>query len=87
MFFRRYFRELPAEETGGVHMTGSEKKQMVLAVGTILAGMLIIFLIIFGLQFLLGFAQAKNAPPGCQIIRPPGEVYTIFIDNTTIWTG
>ena len=68
-------------------MTVSEKKQMVVAVGTILAGMLIIFLIIFGLQFLLGYAQIKNTPPGWQIIRPPGEVYSLYIENNTIWTG
>ena len=65
----------------------SEKKQAALTIGRLLAGMLIIFLIISGLQFLLGYSQVRNTPPGWQIIRPPGEVYTISIENDTVWTG
>jgi ligand-binding sensor domain-containing protein len=68
-------------------MTVSEKRRIVLAIGTILTGMLVIFLIISGLQFLLGYSQVRNAPPGWQIIRPPGEVYSLCIENNTVWTG
>jgi len=68
-------------------MPAADKKRLVLTLVTMLAGILLIIAIIFGLQFLLGYSQVKNAPAGWQIIRPPGEVYTIFIENNTVWTG
>jgi len=50
-------------------------------------GIMVIILVIFLLQGLLGYIQVMNAPSGWQIIRPPGEVHTLMIDNDTVWTG
>ena len=62
-------------------------KNLVLSAGMLILGMAVIIGIIFCLQFLIGYAQVRNAPAGWQIIRPPGEVYTILIVNDTVWTG
>ena len=68
-------------------MTRAGYRELLRAIGMLIAGIAIIVGIIFCLQFLIGYAQVKNAPAGWQIIRPPGEVYAILIGNDTVWTG
>lgn len=55
--------------------------------GHLVVGILIIVVIVLILQAVLGYVQIKTTPPGWDIIRPPGEVSTLFIDNDSLWTG
>ena len=68
-------------------MTPAQLSGIAVRIAKIAAGILIIVGILVCLQLFLGYLQVKNAPAGWQIIRPPGEVYTIHIENDTVWTG
>jgi ligand-binding sensor domain-containing protein len=68
-------------------MTETQGRDVAVRIAKIAAGILIVIGILVSLQLLLGFLQVKNAPEGWHIIRPPGEVYTILIENNTVWTG
>jgi ligand-binding sensor domain-containing protein len=55
--------------------------------GQLAAGILLVVIVIILLENLVGFVQVRSAPPGFQIIRPPHEVFTLIIENDTVWTG
>lgn len=64
------------------------RKQRYLKSGLyVLIGILIIIGFIIGLQIVTGYIQVHTTPTGWKIIRPPNEVYTLLIDNDTVWTG
>jgi ligand-binding sensor domain-containing protein len=62
-------------------------RDLVVNAGYLVAGILIIVVIVLILQAAIGYMQVKSTPPGWEIIRPPAEVSTLFIDNDTVWTG
>jgi len=62
-------------------------RNMITNAGYLVAGILIIAVIVLILQIVMGYAQVRSTPPGWEIIRPPGEVSTLLIDNDSIWTG
>jgi ligand-binding sensor domain-containing protein len=65
----------------------SSNVRLVFIAGQLLIGIMIIFMILFILNFVFGLVEIERVPAGWKIIRPPNEVSSIAIDNETIWTG
>ena len=68
-------------------MPVNNSRTLIRNVSLVAVGVLVVAVIVFTLQAALGLIQVKSTPPGWEIIRPPGEVYTILVDNDTVWTG
>lgn len=62
-------------------------RNLITNIGHVVAGILVIVVIILILQAAQSYMQVKSTPPGWEIIRPPGEVSTLLLDNDTLWTG
>lgn len=68
-------------------MPDKKIRNLVVNAGHLVIGILIIAGIILILQAVLGYVQVQGTPPGWEIIRPPGEVSTLLLDDDLIWTG
>ena len=69
-------------------MPGSKGiKPYIRPITELIIGVLIIIIAVFAINYTTLVYKGNSLPEGFAIIRPPGEVSTLIIENDTVWTG